>query len=83
MEMKKNHIAVVLDDKGECVSIAKCVIVDDTNLNKLRNQVLKHKQDEQKEKEELMKKLSDLSEKCESLEKEVKLLKGEDYEESN
>lgn len=83
MEIKKNHIAVVLDKKGECVSIAKCVIVDDTNLAKLRNQVLKHKQAEQKEKEELTKKLSDLAERCDSLEKEVKLLKGEDYEESN
>ena len=78
MEMKKNHIAVLLDDKDECVSIAKCVIVDDTNLNALKNQVLKHKQAEQKEKEELMKKLSDLAERCDSLEKEVKLLKGED-----
>ena len=78
MEMKKNHIAVLLDDKDECVSIAKCVIVDDTQLAKLRNQVLKNKQAEQKEKEELMKKLSDLAERCDSLEKEVKLLKGED-----
>ena len=83
MEIKKNHIAVLLDEKGECVSIAKCVIVDDTNLAKLRNQVLKHKQAEQKKKEELMKKLSDLTERCDELEKQIKLLKGEDYEESN
>ena len=77
MEMKKNHIAVVLDDKGECVSIAKCIIVDDTNLNKLRNQVLKHKQAEQKEKEELEKKLQNLESKYLELEKEIKFLKGE------
>ena len=77
MEMKKNHIAVVLDDKGECVSIAKCVIVDDTNLNKLRNQVLKHKQAEQKEEEELEKKLQDIESKYLELEKEIKFLKGE------
>ena len=75
--MKKNHIAVVLDDNGECVSIAKCVIVDDTSLNKLRNQVLKHKQAEQKEKEELEKRLKDLTNKCDELEKEIKFLKGE------
>ena len=77
MEMKKNHIAVLLDDKGECVSIAKCVIVDDTSLNKLRNQVLKHKQAEQKEKEELEKRLEELTKKCDELEKEIKFLKGE------
>ena len=83
MEIKKNHIAVLLDDKGECVSIAKCVIVDDTKLGELRNQVLKHKQAEQVKKEELEKRLEDLANKCDELEKEIKLLKGEDYEESN
>lgn len=83
MEIKKNHIAVLLDEKGECVSIAKCVIVDDTNLAKLRNQVLKHKQAEQKKKEELKKSLEDLANKCDELEKQIKVLKGEDYEESN
>ena len=83
MEIKKNHIAILLDEKGECVSIAKCVIVDDTNLAKLRNQVLKHKQAEQKKKEELEKRLGDLANKCDELEKEIKVLKGEDYEESN
>lgn len=83
MEIKKNHIAVLLDEKGECVSIAKCVIVDDTKLAKLRNQVLKHKQAEQKKKEELEKRLDALENSNKQLEKEIKLLKGEDYEESN
>ena len=83
MEIKKNHIAILLDENGECVSIAKCVIVDDTKLAKLRNQVLKHKQAEQKKKEELDKLLDDLTKKYKELEKEIKVLKGEDYEESN
>lgn len=78
MEMKKNHIAVLLDDKGKCEQISKCILVDDTKLASLKNEVNAHKQRKAKEKEELLNRLGELEKKCERLEKEVKLLKGED-----
>ena len=83
MEMKKNHIAVLLDNNGKCEQISKCILVDDTKLASLKNEVNANKQRKAKEKEELLNRLDELEKKCESLEKEVKLLKGEDYEESN
>lgn len=83
MEMKKNHIAVVLDDKGKCEQISKCILIDDTKLASLKNEVNAHKQRKAKEKEDLLNRLGELERKCESLESEIKVLKGEDYEESN
>ena len=83
MEMKKNHIAVLLDEKGECEQIFKCILADDTKLASLKNEVNANKQRKAKEKEELLNRLEELEKKCESLENEIKVLKGEDYEESN
>ena len=83
MEMKKNHIAVLLDDKGKCEQIFKCILADDTKLASLKNEVNANKQRKAKEKEELLNRLEELEKKCESLENEIKVLKGEDYEESN
>lgn len=77
MEMKKNHIAVITEN-GKCIAIAKCKLVDDNELLRLQNQVNEHKQEEFKEKEELLNRLGELEKKCKNLEKEVKLLKGED-----
>ena len=74
---KTNHIAVAYE-QGKCVMVCVCKMADDKEVNKLINEVNAHKEAEAKKKQSLKDEIESCKKKIEELEKEVKLLKGED-----
>lgn len=75
MEQKNHLVAITYDRNGECKQVLKVSNVSESEYKRLLNEQRKHEQD-------IEEKLSSLESKVEELEKEIKVLKGEDYEES-
>lgn len=71
-------------ENGQIVSIYECKNVDDREYNEMLNQEIVYKQLEFEKDKELLLLIEKLSERLETLEHEIKVLKGEDEnEESN
>lgn len=70
-------LVAIKTENGKCVQMFTCRNVDETEFNRLQNQInedLAKKDEEKKEFEELFK---ELIEEVKSLKEEIKILKGE------
>ena len=77
-------VAIVSDISGGCQYVAIVKNVDLSEYAKLLSKQRQHEQKEAKEKREILDRLQNCEETISKLEKEIKVLKGEDeYEESS
>ena len=74
--MRNKHVAIVLDEKNRCVSIAQVKTIDEQTLNSYKNQ--KHEVDAEKdlEKAKLQEKIQALKQDISNLKDLVKHLLG-------
>ena len=79
--MKTHLIAYTKDSNGNCTSVAYVCNLNDTELDLLLSQEQQHKQELANERQELLSQIKRLENKCNSLEQEIKVLKGEDENE--
>ena len=69
MDLKNKHIAITLNDNGECVSIANCKVVNEIEYKKLLNEQERHKNKEKVKQETLNDLFNNVVERLEKLEK--------------
>ena len=71
MEIKNKHVAVALDDGGNCEFLAKVKVINDREYNRLINEKEQKKAQREKEELELKNKVLDNQEKISKLECKV------------
>ena len=82
MEKPNTCVAVVSNINGGCQYVAKVKTITKTEYATLLKEQREHELADQKEKRELLQLVKDMQEEIATLKEEIKILKGEDYEES-
>ena len=65
--MKNIHVAVALDQNGYCISVLKCKVIDQQELDKLKEQVELYNSKVLEEKEKLLQEIANLQKKYEQV----------------
>lgn len=76
--IKTKSVAVLYDDNGKVIGIAKCCNLTENQLNALKNELAEHNEKQLKEKNDLLNEIKELKKCCNDLQQEIKLLKGEE-----
>ena len=82
MEKPNTCVAVVSNIDGGCQYVGKVKTITKTEYATLLKEQREHELTEQKKKRELLQLVEGLQDEINDLKKEIKILKGEDYEES-